>query len=281
MRWTRPESNFTCPLWDPSIPEPDPATIYHAHGGISARYNFLENDTLLRCDGFILDRIAGLGASESGYFSWAKERIDQCHTWKSAYGTELETGNALLSTLMGGRVAHGGRLQTRHLALSSLPSNFEVALPQFEQRGWKWLATQEDYYFKWEEWRQAHNHFMLEGKRLDHYFTDLLLDVADESTYIEVYNSVDRMVQERRLMLTENGYLGWSPDNAYDDTVENHVRVGDLIVIVFGCSTPLVVRPKGGDYEIVGEAYVEGFMGGEGIHLIEGGKCQVQSFTFI
>lgn len=281
MRWTRPESSFTCPLWDPSRPEPDPATIYNAHGGISARYEFLANETLLRCDGFVLDRIAGLGAPEDGYFMWAKDRMHQCPTWKSAYGSEEETRRALLSTLMGGRVAHGGRFQDRHLALSSLPSNFHVGFPQFEQRGWKWFTTQEAYYFKWEEWRLAHNHFMLGGKRMDEYFTDWLPEEADESTYIEVYNSADRMVQERRLMLTENGYLGWAPDNAYDEADENNVRVGDLVAIIFGCSTPLVVRAKGEFYEIVGEAYVEGFMDGEGVRLVEGGERKVESFTFV
>lgn len=98
---------------------------------------------------------------------------------------------------------------------------------------------------------------------------------------MDVYHCAMRMVQERRFMLTQNGYKGWAPDNAYDDRVENHTRVGDLIAIIFGCSTPLVLRPNGNKYVIVGEAYVEGFMDGEGIRLLDRGKRQAESFTFM
>lgn len=188
----------------------------------------------------------------------------------------LRTGNkeGFDGTLMGGRIAHGGLFEERHLALSSLAYDFGVALPQFEQRGWTWFTTQERYGFQWEEWRKTHNHFMFDGKRLDSYFTSKLLDEVDESTYIEVYNSAYRIVQGRWFMLMENGHMGCAPDNAYDTSVESHAGIGDLIGILFGCSTPLVIRTSGEYYKMVGEGYVEGFMDGEGIRLVEEGERQ-------
>lgn len=46
-------------------------------------------------------------------------------------------------------------------------------------------------------------------------------------------------------MMTANGYLGWARDNINDDD-EAQTKRDDLIAIVFGCSTPLVIRPRGG-----------------------------------
>ncbi|EPE25008.1 hypothetical protein GLAREA_11589 [Glarea lozoyensis ATCC 20868] len=44
------------------------------------------------------------------------------------------------------------------------------------------------------------------------------------------------------------------------------VRVGDLVVVVDGCRVPLVLRwVADGLWELVGPAYVQGFMGGEGM----------------
>ncbi|KAI9151390.1 HET-domain-containing protein [Paramyrothecium foliicola] len=42
-----------------------------------------------------------------------------------------------------------------------------------------------------------------------------------------------------------------------------NMRVHDVVCILFGCSVPVVLRPKYGRYELVGEAYVYGKMDGE------------------
>lgn len=280
LRWSRPETNPTGPLWDPLDPEPRPDTIYNAHGGRSASISFLDDCRLLRCDGFIFDEITGLGARERGYFNWAKESIVQNLTWRSSYGDEHATVRALYRALMGGRISKGERAQDRHSALMSLPSTFRAAYPQFVRRGWTWLANRGGYYFKWEEWRKTHNDFMLGKRTLRSYFTDTIPENAEESTYTDVFRSVERMVMERRFMLTKNGHFGWAPDDAYDNTEKNQTRVGDLIAIVFGCSTPLVIRRRAKHFQIVGEAYVEGMMDGDALRLIEDRKCEQQFFTF-
>jgi hypothetical protein len=81
-------------------------------------------------------------------------------------------------------------------------------------------------------------------------------------------------------MLTRQGYLGWAPDNVFDSGEVNHARVGDLVAIVFGCSTPLIIRPHEKRFVVVGEAYVQGFMNGEAVQLTDGEKCKAQSFLF-
>jgi hypothetical protein len=76
------------------------------------------------------------------------------------------------------------------------------------------------------------------------------------------------------------GYFGWGP-NFQGDSKEEQICVGDLICFVFGCSTPLVVRlNKGGKYQVLGEAYVQGLMNGETLALLKLNPGQVQNIVF-
>ena len=80
-------------------------------------------------------------------------------------------------------------------------------------------------------------------------------------------------------MTTKNGYLGWVPDNIYGGD-EDQTRSGDLVAIILGCSTPMVIRPAGKYFLVVGEAYVQGIMDGEVMKALETSNAKVQSFTF-
>jgi hypothetical protein len=57
-------------------------------------------------------------------------------------------------------------------------------------------------------------------------------------------------------------------------------KSGDLIAILFGCSTPIVIRPHGKYFKVVGEAYVQGLMDGKAMEMLESGKVKARSFTF-
>jgi hypothetical protein len=200
--------------------------------------------------------------------------------WKGAYGGRVDTSEALYGALLGQQLRDHDNTRLDNLALSSLPCTFCAGFPQFKERQWKWLAEQGGYYYKREHWRGAHNDFMLGDQPLSSFFTDVLSDAADESAYVHVYYHVREMVMERRFMLTKRGYLGWAPDNVFDSGEENYARVGDLVAILFGCSTPLIIRPRGKSSELVGEAYVQGFMNGEALKKIDDDMYKVQSFCF-
>jgi hypothetical protein len=122
--------------------------------------------------------------------------------------------------------------------------------------------------FRWERRRSTYEDFWLGDQRLDDYFTNTIPDDASEDGYTEVYSCFDRTCMGRRFMTTENGYLGWAPDNMYG-TDDKQTKKGDLITIIFGCSTPLVIRPCGRDFQVIGEAYVQGLMDGEAIELLK------------
>jgi hypothetical protein len=211
----------------------------------------------------VLDVVGGLGAPEHGQFEWDQARIIPYPSWKSAYGNQEDTSRALFGTLLELRPTAHDDTRLHNFALSTLPSTFLTAFPQFAKRKWIWLASQGGYY-KRERWREAHNDFMVGEQPLGSFFTDIIPDDANECTYVEVYCNVREMAMERRFMLTRRGYSGWVPDNAFDNGTENHARIGDLVTIVFGCSTPLIILPREERFVIVGEAYVQGFMSGEG-----------------
>jgi hypothetical protein len=61
----------------------------------------------------------------------------------------------------------------------------------------------------------------------------------------------------RKLATTEEGYLCLVP---------NHVRKGDVVVILVDCSAPVVLRQRANDrtwYEFIGTGYVHGIMDGK------------------
>lgn len=74
-----------------------------------------------------------------------------------------------------------------------------------------------------------------------------------------------------RLILTENGYFG----QGHTDT-----KVGDVVCVILGCASPMILRPVEGErhYELVGEAYVDKIMRGEAIEALKDGKVELRDF---
>jgi hypothetical protein len=282
VRWSRLEY----PLFGPEYLFPREKSTnshnepYCADGGVKRDDTFSPNSLLLSCTGVIVDAITGLSARGKGYFAFSKESIVKPASWISIYGDYDATAKALVRTLVADRVHMGERAtSSRHSAILRLPSTFGTARPQFATRGWNWLSNQENYYFRWELFRKANRDFPLGDHLLDSFFTDQIPPGATEFEFAEVYACFDRSSQRRRFMTTQNGYIGWAPDNIYA-TDREQTRSGDLIAVVFGCSKPIIIRPCGVYYQVLGEAYVHGLMDGETIQGLNEGRYQAQKFVF-
>ncbi|OBT67663.1 hypothetical protein VE03_03431 [Pseudogymnoascus sp. 23342-1-I1] len=74
----------------------------------------------------------------------------------------------------------------------------------------------------------------------------------------------------RRLLITENGYIGLAPIRA---------QKGDRVCVLYGCSVPLVIREREGMVTLVGEAYVHGVMDGQAIDLKSSGMLDEREWT--
>jgi hypothetical protein len=76
----------------------------------------------------------------------------------------------------------------------------------------------------------------------------------------EINARAGRLFDGRCLALTVDGYLALVPEV----TIEN-----DLIFVVAGSAAPLVLRPRNGGYEYLGESYVHGVMDGEVVEWLD------------
>jgi hypothetical protein len=81
--------------------------------------------------------------------------------------------------------------------------------------------------------------------------------------------SVALTMNRRRLIITANKLVGLGPWNA---------REGDLVCILLGCRYPVVLRRTADGYTLVGEAYVDGCMNGEGVEGLKRGEFTLESF---
>lgn len=59
------------------------------------------------------------------------------------------------------------------------------------------------------------------------------------------------------------------------------MAVGDIVVVAFGCHSPIILRPEGnqGRYRYVGDVYIDGYMRGEAVDELEQGKRKVAKFV--
>ncbi|KAH8742513.1 heterokaryon incompatibility protein-domain-containing protein [Diaporthe sp. PMI_573] len=282
-RFARTESQ----LWGPTgfFPGPESAAAphvpYRASLGTAHDATFSCGGTLLTCSGIVVDAVSGLCVRSTSWFTWDEYSLCQPEGWQSAYGDRTATAEALYRTLVMDRVAESKKASARHAAIFSLPRKFRVgdAEPEFSKRGWAWLAGQESYYHRWEGFRALNKDFRLGEYRLDDFFEDEMPVDASEYDYSEVYSCFVRTLNKRTFMATANGQFGWATNNIYGAESEQ-VRQGDLIAVLFGCSAPLLIRPAGPYYHVLGEAYIQGLMDGEVLGLLRAGKVQRQQFTF-
>lgn len=82
----------------------------------------------------------------------------------------------------------------------------------------------------------------------EHYIN---LDFEEPSTYIA---KIEIISYFRRLIITQNGYIGLTPYTAEPD---------DMIAIFLGAQTPFVLRRQEGEWALLGECYIHGMMHGE------------------
>jgi hypothetical protein len=71
-----------------------------------------------------------------------------------------------------------------------------------------------------------------------------------------------RKAEHRRMIKTEKGYIGLAPRLA---------QVGDQIGLFKGGKMPLILRPHGSNWQLIGDSYIHGIMRGEGF---EENKCE-------
>lgn len=99
---------------------------------------------------------------------------------------------------------------------------------------------------------------------------DLPKDVCKEQ-YLEPFAALIRSkTLNRRMVLTEKGYLGLVPHETEKE---------DLVCILLGGDMPFILRAEGSHYKFVGESYVHGVMDGEVFNMAQAGLVSLQDFS--
>ncbi|KAH9217880.1 heterokaryon incompatibility protein-domain-containing protein, partial [Leptodontidium sp. 2 PMI_412] len=257
---------------------------YNTSGTAIAKPRFSGQDKILTCRGVIIDKIDGLGPRHR----LASEDMENAAAvWTFIPGTMVQAqappSNEINFSQLRSDLCHAltrdraweapANESTWHLTVLNLPADEDAALKAFAARGqgWEWLASQRSYYQRWSLWRRAHAEFMIYGQRLDDFFTGSVLLDGVHDDYRAAYNAARLSSQAERLVVTENGRIGWVPDNNAGGA-EEQVQKGDLFCAIFGCSTPIVMRPHRDGFLVLGEGYLQGVMEGEALEMTEDGE---------
>jgi hypothetical protein len=94
--------------------------------------------------------------------------------------------------------------------------------------------------------------------------------------YRNFLHKADRSTQGWRVAFTAGQKIGLFP-NVYPE----HVEEGDVICILLGCSVPVLCRPQGDYYKIIGDCLILGMMYGETVERLKNGAYQLQDLKFI
>jgi hypothetical protein len=57
------------------------------------------------------------------------------------------------------------------------------------------------------------------------------------------------------------------------------IQEGDIVTVLAGCKAPVILRPIGKNYEVVGDAYIDIFMDGEAMEGFSGDYDELESFV--
>lgn len=126
------------------------------------------------------------------------------------------------------------------------------------------------------EWYQFNRNLIVSGKTIEQWAQEENAHRKNSTSYSATAEFFDYRDSQhwnlRRLITTVSGNVGLGG---------NACKNGDLICIIFGCSTPIVLRGKENSFELVGEAYVHGIMHGEALEEIASQKYVLQDFELI
>ncbi|KAH7395429.1 heterokaryon incompatibility protein-domain-containing protein [Cadophora sp. MPI-SDFR-AT-0126] len=90
-----------------------------------------------------------------------------------------------------------------------------------------------------------------------------------DTWYLPFVVSCQLASRQRRFFMTKGDHMGLAP---------MHTLPGDVIVVLYGASLPVILRPVGTHFEFIGEAYVNMWERGEAVDLAEKGELEKRWF---
>ncbi|PVH78184.1 HET-domain-containing protein [Cadophora sp. DSE1049] len=78
---------------------------------------------------------------------------------------------------------------------------------------------------------------------------------------------------KERIFTTERGCIG--------KFCREDIQVGDVVSVILGCNAPILLRPVGTQFKLLGGVYAEDIMFGEAMEALERGEIELRDFELI
>ncbi|KAH6706510.1 heterokaryon incompatibility protein-domain-containing protein [Leptodontidium sp. MPI-SDFR-AT-0119] len=248
-----------------------PATPTNAAQDYKADATFSNDLETLTARGICFDIIDGVG-----YSTWGAEnglanyQMQQSKSQAMAYTSAVDTIEALSRTLIGDSIIKR-KPYTGQDTLSAFMRCYQACI---KNKGGDSADIKDNSATNFGTWYEHHRDFNIGGNSLH----DWVTSVSSECHFSdEVETTEERYIHKlaishgpnRRLLTTSKGYFGLGV---------NTCMPGDLVCVLYGCSTPVLLRRVEDHYTFLGEAYLHGIMNGEAIGSLQRGELNEKSF---
>jgi hypothetical protein len=240
-----------------------PATLTNAAREYQAQAEFSADREKLTARGICVDVVDGLAYSVWGARSKTSQfEVQQTKSQETEYKPALSTLDAISETLVA----------------SSTPANESVSV--FLEKCRESVATETKELDPtstgpalFNEWYQQNRSFIIAGKALEAWVQSVqwttINSSINEHARERYVNKLFIQSRNRRFFTTTMGYMGLGVNSALP---------GDLVCVLFGCSTPVLLRRVQEHYMFLGEAYLHGVMNGQAIDGLERGEFFEKTF---
>ncbi|PQE13628.1 heterokaryon incompatibility protein [Rutstroemia sp. NJR-2017a BVV2] len=245
-------------------------TPVSADGNSAATVSFNDETGTMNVRGFIVDSVDGLAQIlESTADSTPEKTFHQSSSRSITYNGR-EAIDAICQSLIAGSLPPM-RTPTTEI-LQDVTSHF---LQQCHQCTVTDNSASNSKIFA--AWYHRNQNLIVSGKSIKQWAHEVFPPRNDLSTsriytgdFFDYRSSVHWNL--RRMITTAAGYVGLGG---------NVCKTGDVICVIHGCSTPIILRGKGNAFQLVGEAYIHGIMNGEALKGISSGKYTIQDLELL
>ncbi|MCJ1243494.1 hypothetical protein MMC30_000691 [Trapelia coarctata] len=262
IRHSEPSTDSALPSWAPDwVIEPGNSALtiddnaFATSGSFPASVQALADPQSISCKGFVIDRFDGMGCRWTS--GWSPDSVVPSKGRSNPYSTFEDVREAIWKSMVACHrlpsepldADYGSLLATPVLAAADLPKHSPIK-DIVGSNVFDWCVR----------FLKGNADFQVAGRRMEEYlWKDVEPEKIDAVHLRDALMQRDRVNLGRRLVTTERGYVGMALE-----TVER----ADVVAVLLGCSTPMVLRQVQGDsgylrWKVVGECYLHGIMNGE------------------
>ena len=209
----------------------------------------------ISCKGFIVDRFDGMGCQWTS--RWSPESVVPSKGRSNPYSTFEGIREAIWKSMVACHRLPSEPLGADYGSLLAIPVLATADLP--EHSPIKDLVGSN--VFDWGiRFLKGSADFQVAGRRMEEYFWKEVEPEKIDAVHLrDALMQTDRVNLHRRLVTTERGHVGMALET---------VETTDVIAVLLGCSTSMVLRQAQGNsghlrWKVVGECYLHGIMNGE------------------